>query len=79
MTETVTTVDQLKIFEGWEIRQISTMEPYAVTVQNPDTGECREIKLSHEVFQSGYMTVLSGISDSANYRASTQFIKKETS
>lgn len=79
MAETVTTVDQLKVFEGWEIRLISTAEPYVVTVQNPDTGERREIKLSREVFQSGYMTILSGISDSANYRASTQLIKKETS
>ena len=55
--EAIFTPDDLKVFEGWEIRGIYTDRP-AVAVQNPETGERRKIILNVECFDGKHMTVL---------------------
>lgn len=59
--EPVFVAENLKQFEGWEVRKINTSERRpGIILQNPDTGEKRKLEFQPGVFDGESMTVIKG-------------------
>ncbi len=53
--EPVNTPEDLRQFEGWEVRKIHTRSSPGIILQNPDTGEKRKLIISAFCFEGGYI------------------------
>lgn len=61
ITEPVFVPEDLKQFEGWEIRKINTSNyKPGIIMQNPDTGEKRKLLMQPCCFDSEYLKVIRG-------------------
>lgn len=53
--------EDLKQFEGWEIRKINTSDyKPGIIMQNPDTGEKRKLLFTPSLFDGEYFKVIRG-------------------
>jgi hypothetical protein len=53
--------EDLKQFEGWEIRKINTSDyKPGIIMQNPDTGEKRKLLFTPSLFDGEYLKVIRG-------------------
>lgn len=53
--------EDLKQFEGWEIRKINTSDyKPGIVFQNPDTGEKRKLLFAPSLFDGEYLKVIRG-------------------
>lgn len=48
--EPVNTPEDLKQFEGWEVRKVHVRDNPGIVLQNPDTGERRKLIISKVCF-----------------------------
>ncbi len=61
ITELVFVPEDLKQFEGWEIRKINTSDyKPGIIMQNPDSGEKRKLLIQPRCFDGEYLKVIRG-------------------
>ncbi len=59
--ERIFVAEDLRQFEGWEVRKINTSERRpGIILQNPNTGEKRKLQFQESVFDGEKMMVIKG-------------------
>lgn len=53
--EPVNTPEDLRQYEGWEVRKIHMGSSPGIILQNPDTGEKRKLIISAFCFEGGHI------------------------